>query len=485
MNFLRHFYPDKNINPQSAAIIYNDDKISYKQLNDSVCKAAGHLKKIGIKRNDNVALAGDNSREFIITILGLWNLGAVPVILNLRLLPKEIKNLAEFAECKVILTDRNDLDGINSPSTKVESLKFEFDNREVPGEEYADHDLNRTAIIMFTSGSSGKPKGVVLTFGNLLNSAEAGNEYFNLTEDDSYLASLPFFHIGGFSVIVRTFCAGAALIIPDSLEINDIVTAVGKYNPSAVSFVTTQMKKLLDMEVKPNPKLRSVLLGGGFIDEKLVSDAISKGWPAAKSYGSTETASFVTVLTPEQFQSESRSAGKPKKKNEIIIVDDDHNPLPPLQTGEIAVKSKSNATCYLKDESESAKKFIDGIYYSGDFGYLDEEGFLFVSARRSDLIISGGENIIPVEIENALRQHPAIKDACVFGVKDPLWGEAVAAALITDDLEIITTDELKDFLKDKLPGFKHPRKLFFVEDFPRSELGKVFKEELKEMLGAG
>ncbi len=483
MNFLRHFYPNKKIIAHSAAILAGEESISYEQLDSEARKAALHLKSIGINENDKAAVVANNSPDFIYLILGLWEIGAVPVILNLRLLPKEIKSLAEFSGCNTILTDRGDCGEIDAPSTRVVNFPFTKLQGSSLSIKYAHHDLSRTALIMFTSGSSGKPKGVIISFGNLLHSAEAGNEYFRLNENDRYLASLPFFHIGGFSVIVRTFCSGACIILPDSLEIKNISAVIEEKNPSAISLVTTQLKRMLDGGVSPNPGLRSVLLGGGFIDEELVRRALSKGWPAAKSYGSTETSSFITVLAPEHFKGKSGSAGRPLNNNKIIIVNDERNPLPALQTGEIAVKSGSTASGYLNNPEETSKKFIDGIYYSGDFGYLDADGFLFVSARRSDLIISGGENIVPSEIENALKLHPIIKDACVFGIDDPLWGQAVAAALITEDFQIITTFDLKDFLKDKVEGFKHPKKLFFVEDFPRSELGKVLKEKLKEILG--
>ena len=342
--------------------------------------------------------------------------------------------------------------------------------------------MDSTAVIIFTSGSTGKPKGVQLTFNNLIQSALTGNQLFNYKKNDRWLASLPFYHVGGFSIITRAIFNGNTLLLPENLNIESVQNVIQKKHPTLTSFVSTQLKRLLENDIKPNPELRHILLGGGFLDTDLVTSAINKGWNVSKSYGSTETASFVTALTATEFVIKKESAGKALTPNEILIVDENRNLLEPKTLGEVAVKGKSVAKGYINNRDETGQKFKGDTYYTGDYGYLDDDGYLFIEARRNDLIVSGGENINPYEVETELLRHPYILEASVLGLEDKEWGFITAAAVVTRENKIIQLEELKLFLKDKLAGFKIPKKLFIVEKFPKTEMGKIQKEKLKEII---
>ena len=479
MNLIGYLSKSK-IDPASTAIVYGDITLTYSDFKKYISAYSEYFKKNGIKKNDKIAILSDNNLNFVISIFSLWKLGSIPVLLNTRLVANEINELIKFSNCKILLTDTS-FKNLNLSSNVLCFPKFDEINTKVHFDEI-EFNLNDTAIIIFTSGSTGNPKGVLLSFNNLIQSALTGNQLFKHDKNDRWLASLPFFHVGGFSIITRAIFNGNTLLLPENLNIESIQNVIQKNNPTHASFVSTQLKRLIENDIKPNPELRNVLLGGGFLDADLVKDAIDKGWNVSKSYGSTETASFVTALTAKEFVNKKESAGKALIPNEILILDENNNFLKSKTLGEVAVKGKSVAKGYLNNEEETKLKFRNDIYYTGDFGYLDDEGYLFIEARRNDLIISGGENINPYEVESELLKHPLIFEASVLGLEDKEWGSIAAAAVVIKENKIIQLEELKLFLKDKLAGFKIPKKLFIVKKFPKTEMGKVQKEKLKEVI---
>ncbi len=336
--------------------------------------------------------------------------------------------------------------------------------------------------MMFTSGSSGKSKAVMLSYENLIQSALIGDQILNQNKNDKWLASLPFYHIGGFSIIVRAFLSDASLIIPDSLNIEDISRAIEKHKPTLASFVSVQLQRLIDNNIRPNNELKNVLIGGGFTSRELSLAAIKKGWKITRVYGSTEVSSFVTAITVEDIQSKPGSSGKALYPNEILIVNESKMNVPANTRGEIIVNSPAVAKGYYKNQEETSQKIINGFYYTGDIGYLDNDGYLFVEARREDLIISGGENIVPKEVESAILNNSVVEDVFVFGLNNSEWGQEVAAAIVLKKNRKISSNELKLFLKKKLAGYKIPKKIFFISEIPRTSLGKVQKEKLLKVI---
>jgi len=481
MNFIQEIFGVKNIFPSNKiAVQTHSQSVAYHELEDQIDRTSSQLRRIDLKENEYVGVLSNNSPDFVILIFSLWKIGAVPLLINSRLLESEVSNLLSFAGCMKIFISK-DLPGKYNFSNVKKSI-FPFSDLLEKDNFSFNIDFEKTAIVIFTSGSTGKPKGVEITFNNLFQSAMIGNQYFKHKQNDRWLASLPFYHIGGFSIIMRAFIFGATLLFPESLDINSLGTAVSNLRPTHASFVSTQLKRLIESGIKPNGELREILLGGGFIDASLMNEALDRGWNAAKSFGASETSSFVSVLTAEQFTSRTNSAGKALPPNEILIVDEDKNILPTNETGEIVIKASSMAKGYLNNFDETKKKFRTGFYYTGDFGFLDNDGFLYVEARRDDLIVTGGENVNPLEVENELLKHPFIIEASVFSFMEKEWGQIVAAALVTKNNIEITLDELKPFLKGKISSFKHPKKIFIVDSLPKTELGKVQKDKLKDIL---
>jgi o-succinylbenzoate---CoA ligase len=488
MNTLQKFIENKNSPRKNPIFIINKRKeISYSEFEKNTNNLAAYLKKIGIKEGNNVAIICDNNSEFISLIFSLWKLKAVPVPINIKFLQKEIEEIISSAECKFVLIHKN----IRLKIKHRKVFYFPFIVEPAKNIRNKDFDKNNTALIMFTSGSSGKSKGVVLSFENLIRSALIGNQVLYQTENDRWLASLPFYHIGGFSIIVRTFLSGAALIIPDSIKTKDITSAFKNYRPTLASFVSTQLKRLIENKVTPNKELKNVLIGGGFTSKELSIAAIKKGWKITKVYGSTEVSSFASAITSDKILEKPGSSGKALYPNKIFIIDEKNKKVPANTLGEIIVKSPALMTGYYfsagesrKNTKETSNKIINKFYYTGDIGYIDTEGYLFVEARRNDLIVSGGENIIPNEIEATILKHPFIKDVFVFGLESKEWGQEVCAAIIFKKNKKIELNDLKEYLRKKLANYKIPGKVFFVDKLPKTSLGKIQKEKLLELINS-
>jgi len=473
-----------------AAILKMDSLISYKDLFQKSKNIAGFLSKHKIHKNDYVPLLIDDQIKFIESVIALWYLGAIPVPLNTKLLDDEINSILNDYDFKFLITDLRNNFGVSfeslnlsgkenkirvshkdtkSPSfTKIElpeSNSYLFDDA-----VYPIPDIDKEAVVIFTSGSTGRPKGVVHTFSSLINSIENGNNILNHKDSDRWLASLPFFHIGGFQIICRSLYYGCTIVLPESLKTDDLVTAITNLNPTHISLVSAQLQKFCYLGQRANKSLKVTLVGGGFVDDELMIEADKLGWKPYRVYGSSETASMVTSISANEIKAKSQSVGKALNNVEIIISDD----------SEILIKSNSLFKKYLDDEKETASKLIDGFYHSGDLGFVDADGYSFIEARRNDLIVTGGENVNPIEIEKALLQFRFIKDACVFPKQNKTWGQIVACALVVNDSSI-DIKSIKEKLKLILAGYKIPKEFYFVDELPRTSLGKLEREKIKKM----
>lgn len=466
---------DLRANENHPAIITSHGTLSYQQLNTQVNTVSAYLHSLGIRQNSKAVILGGNSSEYLVYLLALWNLNACAVPLNTMLHGDELTELINFSDAEFLFYDKEFYRDVPSKLIlKPLTLSLE-ENKSFNGPPA---DTNAVSLIMFTSGVTGKPKGVMHSLNNLINSADNSQSLLKQTENDRWLASLPFYHIGGLSIIIRALRFGSALVIPESLGSEDLRTAFDTLSPAFASLVSTQLSRLLDSGWKPGDHLRTVLLGGGFADKELVSEAVAAGCRIANVYGSTETSAFVAALNPESVESKPASSGKALGKNEVFIVDDNLKPLPRGDSGEIVIRGNSLFHGYYKEDETTSNIFKGGQFYTGDIGYIDEEGDLFVEARRTDLIVTGGENVNPVEVETVLNRLQEIKDSCVFALQDREWGQLVAAAVVTE--RDISPDEISKMMKDKISGFKIPKKYFRLEKIPRTSLGKIMREKVRE-----
>ena len=478
---MKNLNPEKFLlqkqNPADKAIITSTFTFTFDELKRKVLSAAYHFKEQNITAGKRVGIIGKNDADFVINVLALWQLSAVPVPLNTRLTENEIDEQLKLADCSCVLAQIEFVQTINNINKKI-----------IPYPDAITHNksfkireelkLDDPAVIIFTSGSSSKSKGIILSFNSLYNSALMSNQLLRYTRSDRWLASLPFYHIGGFSIITRSLLYGIPMIIPDSFAMKDLFSAMDNHQPSLISLVAVQLKKIVDDKVSPNSDLKNCLIGGGFSDIEVIRKAYELGWPVNIVYGSTETSSFVTALIKDEIIFKQNSVGRAVPTNNIFIYDNEGNELKPFEIGEIVVQSNALMSGYI-DESETQRAVKNGFYYTGDIGFLDEDGYLFIEGRKNFLISTGGENVNPIEVEKALLQHPLVAEAAVFPLKDEMWGEIICAAVVLKEKSTqLTLDQLKEFLEGKISGFKIPKKIFYLDQLPKTELGKVEKDKL-------
>ena len=454
-----------------TAIIKSDASISYRDLFTKSNIIAHSLFSAGINRNNYVPLLIEDQYSFIEVVLAIWKLGAIPVPINTKMIEDEISTLIDDHNFKFLVTDKSIQFANHKHDLKISILsQLELNQIDIDQSPKPNLNLNAEAVVIFTSGSTGKPKGVVHTFSSIINSVENGNKILMHQQKDRWLASLPFYHIGGFQIICRSLFYGCSIIIPESFQTNDLIESIKSYNPTYLSLVSTQLERLIDKKAKPCECLKRSLIGGGFIDDELIYKADELGWKPFRVYGSSETASFVTAISSKEIKSKPQSIGKSFSNVKIKITAE----------SEILIKSNSIFNKYLNDDKETSIKLIEGFYHTGDLGFVDDQGYLFIEARRTDLIVTGGENVNPIEVEKTLKLISGIKDACVFAKIDKTWGQIVVAAVVKSELSL-NEKSIKENLKQKLAGYKIPKKIYFTENLPHTSLGKLERETIAKM----
>lgn len=472
--------------PNKISIVTQSKSLSYKELYKECLFTSQYMHNLGIVEGDHIGILSSHNYRFFVTVNALWIIGAVPIPLNTRNTSEELKRQIKQADIKYLIIDKIlnsqfstclpagkvlnsklKIDILINPKFKVQNLKSNI--------RYSKFNIRRSALMIFTSGSSGKSKLVVHTFKSLFESAKATDSFANLSSSDIWFASLPFYHIGGFMILYRALLTGSAIAFPKSLSQNDIRLGLKIFNPTHISIVPTTLLRLIEKKIKPNPNLKFVFLGGGPSDDQLSINAVLKRWPIVKVYGSSETCSMITALYPSELKQHALSSGKPIGKAMIKIKSKSKKNI----TGEIVVKSKSLFKKYYNDPRSTNNKLKMNWYHTGDYGWIDDEGYLFVDSRREDLIITGGENVSVKEIESTMKTHKKIKDVVAFGSSDKTWGQIVCAAIVSNKL---TEKEINIFLKDKIAGYKIPKRFYFMKSIPRNEMGKVERNKLFKML---
>lgn len=473
-----------SLTPNRSAILFEDQEYSFKDMYDLSFQMAGHLQKQGVKKGDYVAILLRNHLDTAVILLSLQLLGGVAVILNNRLTADELAWQIEDSKSTLFITEegfREKILKIQSPIPLVwkEELGASSFENPILQEEI---DLNDICSVMYTSGTTGFPKGVIQTYGNHWWSATGSALNLGLREDDCWLCTVPLFHISGFSILMRSMVYGMKIILHETFDEKRVVDVIKEEKVTIMSVVSTMLSRLLEfLESDTLPShFRCMLLGGGPAPLPLLETCVEKNIPVYQSYGMTETSSQIVTLAPEFSIRKLGSAGKALFPSQIKIIDAKGTESEALQSGEIMVKGPNVTAGYLNREQDTRNHFMDGWLKTGDIGYLDEEGFLYVLDRRSDLIISGGENIYPAEIEGILTSHPQIMDAGVVGVEDTKWGQVPVA--FVEKKGNVTKEGIIHYCSEKLAKYKIPKQIFFVEKLPRNASRKLLRRELKKMI---
>jgi O-succinylbenzoic acid--CoA ligase len=301
---------------------------------------------------------------------------------------------------------------------------------------------------------------------------------------DRWLACLPLYHVGGLAVLFRSCLYGTAVVLHDGFDTAAVRRSLRDDDVTLVSLVPTMLSRLLHEGLTGDdaPVLRLILLGGATAPPALLAEALAARLPVAVTYGLTEAASQVATLLPDGMARKPGSAGRPLLFTTVTAVDDNGRELPPGEAGEIVVRGPMIMAGYYRDEPATAATLRDGRLYTGDIGYLDTDGDLWLLDRRADLIVTGGENVYPAEVERVLREHPAVALAAVVGLPHPDWGQQVAAAVVLRSPGAATADELLTHCRARLAGFKRPRQLVISDELPQTASGKIQRHLVAEQL---
>lgn len=475
------------LSPDHPAIIANGVAWSFRELDDRADATAANLEALGLERGDRVALLARNSAAFAQVVFGAARAGVTLVPLNLRLSDAEIAWQLADSGAMLLVTDREEqtvtaADRAPVRSVPLANLTARPDNPPSRNTD-AGFDAGAAQLIMYTSGTSGRPKGAVLTFGNLFWSAFGSMATLGVHEDDRWLACLPLFHIGGLSILTRSVINGTTAVIHENFDAARANRAIDEEGVTLISVVSTMLLRMLEQRnYRPFPEsLRCVLLGGGPVPAELLDVGTRLHIPIAQTYGLTETASQATTLRLAEAAARPGSAGKPLLPAEVRIGREDGTLCEPQEEGEILVRGATVSPGYWRNPEATAVAMRGGWLHTGDMGYMDEDGYLYVIDRRDDLIVSGGENVYPAEVESVLSTHPDVAEAGVFGLADAHWGQLVAAAVVPRAAATLDIDSLLGHCRTRLAGYKAPRRVFVASELPRTASGKLLRRELRRI----
>ncbi|MCP6683065.1 o-succinylbenzoate--CoA ligase [Bacillus nakamurai] len=467
------------LTPERMALIFENQSFTFRELYEASKQMAARLAACcSLRKGDRVAILLSNRAEMVFAVHACFLLGAEAVLLNTKLSKQERLFQLEDSKAVLLLTDagfcRREYDSVIATADVDELQAAEAEDIEV--EAYMK--LDDTATLMYTSGTTGRPKGVQQTFGNHYSSAVSSALNLGITERDRWLIALPLFHISGLSALFKSVIYGMPVVLHQKFSVSDVLDSISRHRVTIISAVQTMLSGLLAETDHCPESLRCILLGGGPAPLPLLEECRQKQFPVFQSYGLTETCSQIVTLSPEFSMKKLGSAGKPLFSCEISI-EKDGNKCAPFEHGEITVKGPNVMKGYYNRDEANRAAFENGWFKTGDLGYLDEDGFLFVLDRRSDLIISGGENIYPAEVEAVLLAHPAVAEAGVSGAEDPKWGKVPHAFLVLTSP--VSSAELAAFCRERLAKYKIPAKFFTAEELPRNASNKLMRHRLNDL----
>lgn len=481
------------LTPDRTAYESEDRSVTFRELDGEAREAACNLWSLGIRAGERVALLGGNSLEMVCLLHALMLIGAVSVPLNSRLNASEIGRQVADSGASLLICEHAFLQATDDvrrraicPLITMDRLFRGLGKGETSGQSprfQKDYALERPCTIIYTSGTSGRPKGVVLTYGNHWWSAIGSALNLGLHATDCWLCSVPLFHVSGLSIFMKNVIYGMPVVLCRKFIPEETNRLICDGRVTIVSVVANMLRRMLDaLGDKHYPEtLRCLLLGGGPAPLPLLQRCQEKAAPVYQTYGLTETASQMVTLAPEFMFSKIGSAGKPLFPGQLRIVADGRD-ADSGSPGEIVVKGPNVTPGYWRRPEETKQAIRDGWLSTGDIGYLDGEGFLYVLDRRSDLIISGGENIYPAEIESVLTEHPAVEEAAVIGVRDDRWDAVPFAFVTVREGADFSEAALMKFCAERLARYKRPARIQSIDELPRNASRKLLRRKLYDLL---
>jgi long-chain acyl-CoA synthetase len=462
---------------------------SYREFDAAVNRTANMIRSRGISKGDVVSLLLPNSPEYIIAYFACWKIGAIAGPVNSLLRPEEIEWIANNSEAKLVLTGSEFERPDNLPNVLV------FDNVEAAADgfdgepETVDITNDDDAVIIYTSGTTGKPKGCLLTHGNLIANARQIAEWLKFGPDDRLLTVMPLFHMNAVSVTTMSaLYAGGSTVVSPKFSASRFWDIIDKYRITSFGSVATMLSMLLGRHSSSEPSLiphtsslRFALCGSAPVPvEVLERFETTFGVLVIEGYGLSESTCRSTFNPPDERRRPG-SCGLPIG-NEMRVVDDDDNDVPEGELGEIVLRGPNIFKGYFKNKAATAEAFRGGWFHTGDIGRRDADGFYYIADRISDMIIRGGENIYPREIDDVLYRHQAVAAAACIGVPDELYGEDVAAFVVLKADASATAADLIAHCREHLADYKCPKTIHFVTEIPKGPTGKLLKRELAKLV---
>ncbi|HEX5592497.1 MAG TPA: o-succinylbenzoate--CoA ligase [Solirubrobacterales bacterium] len=427
--------------PDRTALLADGASMTYAELEAEATWVARRLAAHGVRRGSTAALTMHPRREQVVLLHALMKVGAALLPLGPRLTAEERATIVSAVDPIIDLDDPGML-------TQTEA------DMPLLGE----HDMDAICCRVLTSGSTGTPRPVPLSYGNFLWNAVGSGFNLGVLPEDRWLCCVPLSHIAGLGIVMRSVIYGTTAVVHDGFDVDRVGEALERDRITVLSLVTTMLTRLLDAGVDLSGP-RAILVGGGPVPEELLEEATARGATVVQTYGLTETCSQVTTLAPADAKRKLGSAGRPLLTTHLRIRD-----------GEILIQGPTVAP---------GAADADGWLHTGDLGHIDEEGFLYVRDRIDDMIVSGGENVIPSEVEEVLLRHPAVGEAAVIGREDPEWQQAVTAVVVLQNGYSATPDELRRHCAETLAGFKVPKRVELASALPRTPSGKLMRRALR------
>jgi acyl-CoA synthetase (AMP-forming)/AMP-acid ligase II len=478
-------------------------QLTYVEFDRAVNRAAALLASHGITRGNVVSLLMPNSVEYIVAYFGCWKLGALAGPVDSLLKEHELEFVLNNSEAKTILVNSEFDERVENLRARLPHLRsvIHFDDEAKATKEFAekrstnlslpDIDRDDDAIIIYTSGTTGKPKGCLLTHGNLLANARQISQWLNFTESDRLLTIMPLFHMNAVAVTTMSaLYAGGSTVISPKFSASKFWEMVSQYKITSFGSVATMLSMLLNTYPEGVPEglktdqLRFAMCGSAPVPAEVMKKFEETfHCPVIEGYGLSESTCRSTFNPPDESRRPG-SCGLPIG-NEMKVVTDDNHEVPDGELGEIVLRGENILKGYFKNPEATAIAFRGGWFHTGDVGYRDKDGFFFIVDRKSDMIIRGGENIYPREIDEVLYQHPAVAAAATIGVPDPLYGEEVAAFIVLKDGMTVSEEELISHCHEELADYKCPKTIRIVAEIPKGPTGKLLKRELARIYALG
>ncbi len=483
------------------ALSTEHEELTYREYYERVQRTAGALRSLGVARSDVVGVLLYNRIEFLELLGACAHLGAIFMPLNWRLAGPELAYIADHAGASTVISEpelAGNLDALHDlGGERTWVMVGEAEDRwRSLGEAVAAADLVAEAAevagddvmrLMYTSGTTSRPKGVMITYDNLYWKSIGQVVELEMTAQDRGLASGPLYHVGALDMTTTNmlYVGGSTHILP-RFDVGAVLDAIEQRRITNLWFAPAMVHAVVGADGLADRDLDSVrlILDGG---EKMplpliekVLDAFPNAW-FSDAYGLTETVSGDTYLDKGKMRDKIGSVGKPIPHCEVRIVDEDDNPLPAGERGEICIRGPKVCKGYWKDEEATARALRGGWLHTGDVGLLDEDGFLFIVDRLKDLIISGGENIASSEVERVIYEHEAVSEAAVVGSPHPRWNEVPVAYVVLREGAEVSEDELDAHCRERLARYKTPKGFRFIDALPRNPTGKVLKRELRDL----